>query len=46
MLNAPNSTDNGDGWEEEGADPWFFSTFSANRNYPLAVNVTFYAMTH
>jgi hypothetical protein len=40
------NTDNGDGWEEETSDPWFFSTFSEKRNYPLAINIIFYAMTH
>jgi len=40
------NTDNGDGWEEEGADPWFFREFSENKNYPLAFNLIFYMMTH
>lgn len=40
------NTDNGDGWEEEGSDPWFFHAFSEKKNYPLAVNILFYAMTH
>jgi len=40
------NTDNGDGWEEEGTDPWFFHTFSENKNYPLAFNIVYYAMTH
>jgi hypothetical protein len=40
------NTDNGDGWEEEGADPWFFAEFSEKKNYPLAINIIFWAMTH
>jgi hypothetical protein len=46
MVMICHNTDNGDGWEEEGADPWFFSTFSEKKNYPLAINVIVYAMTH
>jgi hypothetical protein len=40
------NTDNGDGWEEEGDDEYFFHRFSENRAYPLAVNIIFYSMTH
>ncbi|MGV3773612.1 MAG: DUF4159 domain-containing protein [Verrucomicrobiales bacterium] len=46
MVLICHNTDNGDGWEEEGADPWFFHEFSENRNYPLGINIIFYAMTH
>ncbi len=46
MVMMCHNTDNGDGWEEEGADPWFFRTFSENKNYPLAINALFYVMTH
>lgn len=46
MVMICHNTDNGDGWEEEGSDPWFFNTFSAKRNYPLGINILFYAMTH
>jgi hypothetical protein len=46
MVMICHNTDNGDGWEEETADPWFFNKFSENRNYPLAINILFYAMTH
>ena len=46
MVLMCHNTDNGDGWEEEQTDPWFFSTFSEKKNYPLAINVIFYAMTH
>jgi hypothetical protein len=46
MVLICHNTDNGDGWEEEGSDPWFFSTFSEKKNYPLAINIIVYAMTH
>ena len=46
MVMLCHNTDNGDGWEEESSDPWFFHTFSENKNYPLAINILFYAMTH
>jgi len=46
MIMLCHNTDNGDGWEEEGTDPWFFSTFSEKKNYPLGINIIFYAMTH
>lgn len=46
MVFFCHNTDNGDGWEEEGSDPWFFSTYSEKKNYPLAINMMFYAMTH
>ncbi|MBC8003144.1 MAG: DUF4159 domain-containing protein [Opitutaceae bacterium] len=40
------NTDNGDGWEEESVDPWFFREFSEKKNFPLGINIIFYAMTH
>jgi hypothetical protein len=40
------NTDNGDGWEEEAADPWYFREFSEKYAYPLAINIIYYAMTH
>ncbi|MBI3413831.1 MAG: DUF4159 domain-containing protein [Verrucomicrobia bacterium] len=46
MVFLCHNTDNGDGWEEEQRDAWFFSNFSEKKNYPLAINVIFYAMTH
>lgn len=46
MVMICHNTDNGDGWEEESGDPWFFSTFSEKKNYPLAINIIFYSMTH
>lgn len=40
------NTDLGDGWEEEGTDPWYFREFSEKYAYPLGINILFYAMTH
>ena len=40
------NTDTGDGWEEEGTDPWYFQQFAENKCYPLAFNIIYYAMTH
>ena len=40
------NTDLGDGWEEEGTDPWFFKEFSEKYAYPLGINIIFYVMTH
>ncbi len=40
------NTDTGDGWEEEGTDPWYFSQFSEKYAYPLGINIIFYALTH
>lgn len=46
MVLICHNTDNGDGWEEETTDPWFFTEFSERKNYPLGMNIIFYAMTH
>jgi len=40
------NTDNGDGWEREGDDPWYFKEFSEKKAYPLGINIIVYAMTH
>ncbi len=40
------NTDTGDGWEEEGTDPWYFQTFSEPYAYPIGINIIYYAMTH
>ena len=40
------NTDNGDGWEREGEDEWYFREFSEKKAYPLGINIIFYAMTH
>jgi hypothetical protein len=46
MVLACYNTDNGDGWEREGEDIYFFHRFCENIAYPLAVNIIVYAMTH
>jgi len=46
MVLAMHNCDNGDGWEREGENDYFFHEFSEKRAYPLAVNVLFYCMTH
>jgi hypothetical protein len=46
MVMACFNTDNGDGWEREGEDVYFFHRFSENIAYPLAINIIVYSMTH
>lgn len=46
MMIICHNTDLGDGWEEEGTDPWYFREFSEKYAYPLGINIIFYAMTH
>jgi hypothetical protein len=46
MVFATHNTDNGDGWEWEGDNLYYFREFSEKISYPLAINVFFYAMTH
>ncbi len=46
MVMICHNTDNGDGWEEESSDPWFFSEFSEKKNYPFGFNVIIYSLTH
>ena len=43
---ACHNTDIGDGWEEEGATPWYFKNFSEPKSYPMGINILIYAMTH
>lgn len=40
------NTDNGDGWEREGDNEYYFREFSEKKAYPLMINIVFYAMTH
>ena len=40
------NTDNGDGWEREGENEYFFREFSEKKSYPLGINIIFYALTH
>ena len=46
MVFATHNTDNGDGWEWEGNNHYYFEHFSEKIAYPLAINVIFYTMTH
>jgi len=46
MMMICHNTDLGDGWEEEGTDPWYFREFSEKYAYPLGINILFYALTH
>ena len=46
MVIATHNCDNGDGWEREGEDDYFFHEFSEKRAYPLGINIVFYLMTH
>lgn len=46
MVFATHNTDNGDGWEWEGDNHYYFEHFSEKISYPLAINVIFYVMTH
>lgn len=40
------NTDTGEGWEQEGTDPWYFKEFSEKYAYPLGINIIFYSLTH
>ncbi|MEN9677020.1 MAG: hypothetical protein RIS76_2916 [Verrucomicrobiota bacterium] len=46
MVMATHNTDNGDGWEREGEDDYYFHNFSEKISYPLGINIVFYVMTH
>ena len=46
MVFATHNTDNGDGWEWEGDNHYYFAEFAEKIAYPLAINVIVYAMTH
>ncbi len=46
MVFVAHNTDNGDGWEREGENEYYFREFSEKKAYPLGINVIFYAMTH
>jgi len=46
MVFICHNTDNGDGWEREGYNEYFFREFSEKKAYPLGINIVFYAMTH
>lgn len=40
------NTDTGEGWEQEGADPWYFKEFSERYAYPIGINIIMHALTH
>ncbi len=46
MIIATHNCDNGDSWEREGENDYFFHEFSEKRGYPLGINILFYLMTH
>jgi hypothetical protein len=46
MVIAMHDCDNGDGWEREGENDYFFHEFSEKRAFPLGINILFYLMTH
>jgi len=46
LVIATHNTDNGDGWEREGEDDYYFHNFSEKIAYPLGINIIFYTMTH
>ncbi|MEY2410105.1 MAG: hypothetical protein QOF48_2775 [Verrucomicrobiota bacterium] len=46
MVIATHNTDNGDGWEREGENHYFFKNFSEKYSFPLGINIIVYAMTH
>ena len=46
MVIICHNTDLGDGWEQEGANEYYFHEFSEKKAYPLGINIIFYAMTH
>lgn len=46
MVIATHNTDNGDGWEREGENHYYFHNFCEKIAYPLGINILFYAMTH
>lgn len=46
LVIATHNTDNGDGWEREGENEYYFKNFSEKIAYPLGINIIFYAMTH
>ena len=46
MIICTHNCDNGDGWEREGENDFFFHEFSEKRAFPLGINIVFYLMTH
>ncbi|MBM3847950.1 MAG: DUF4159 domain-containing protein [Verrucomicrobia bacterium] len=46
MVILCHNTDNGDGWEREGENEYYFREFSEKKAYPMGINILFYVMTH
>ncbi|MGV3531063.1 MAG: DUF4159 domain-containing protein [Chthoniobacteraceae bacterium] len=46
MVVICHNTDNGDGWEREGENEYYFREFSEKKAYPLGINIVVYSMTH
>ena len=46
MVMICHNTDNGDGWEREGEDEWYFREFAEPKAYPMGINIVYWAMTH
>jgi Domain of unknown function (DUF4159) len=46
MVLATHNTDNGDGWEREGENAYYFREFSEKRAYPLGLNIVSYVLKH
>ena len=46
MVVICHNTDLGDGWEQEGANHYFFKEFSEKKAYPLGINILTYTMSH
>ncbi len=46
MVLICHNTDLGDGWEQEGANHYFFKEFSEKKAYPLGINILTYSMSH
>jgi hypothetical protein len=46
MVCICHNTDLGDGWEQEGANHYFFKEFSEKKAYPLGINILTYTMSH
>ena len=46
MVVATHNTDNGDGWEREGENHYYFKNFSEKYSFPLGINIIVYSMTH
>ena len=45
MIITCHNTDLADGWECEDTDAWYYKEYSVKRAYPMAINITFFALT-